>query len=364
MNMRVKYTLILGATVMLSFCNAGRQSSVYDPNQGAYGMSAQQRLSTNMDATRELPANDLRSQRYVFNIPSKDQLQGCLQTYSETQTASYYCTQVFQYMMYGTFGSGYSSGYVQNPLEITGCSTCGNNPVSLDWQGLFKDQGSVPQFNQYMQTNYPYFQPQMNMQNFCTNPQSVTNIQYSNGCGKLNANYVTINLNNNMGMNYMRQGDMQNAYPYFGPGGYLQTSAPQIYSTVLSRRDIGAENAQLQKDMEASWTNLKGYPKKIGLTAVSQVADVGASFLERILGRFTASTSRIAMGNYVSAGQSAQQTAYNNMIANHYYTASRASQYTTLSAVQADNPCPVDRYHYEINTDAQDAKNSYIIKCK
>lgn len=350
---------------MLSFCNTGRQSSVFDPNQGAYSMSAQQRMSMNVDAARELPQSDQRAQRYTFNIPTKDQLMGCLQTYNETQTASYYCTQVFQYLMYGNFGSGYAN-YAQNPLEIYGCSTCGggNNPVSLDWQGLFRDQGTVPQFNQYMQTNYPYFQPQMNMQNFCQNPQTVTSLTYSSPCGKLNMNYAVINLHNNMGMNYMRQGDFNNAYVYFGPGGYLQQGSPALYGTVLSRRDIGAENLQLQKDMEASWTNLKGYPKKVGLTVVNRVADVGASFLERILGRFTASASRVATGNYVQAGISAQQTAYNDMIANQYYTAYRASQYTTLSAMQPDTECPVDKYHYEINPDAPKDSNSYKISCK
>ena len=65
MNLKYKYTFVLGATLALSFCQ-GKHSAIFDPTQGQNAMTAQQYLNTAVDS-RSLPQRDRRSQRYAVN---------------------------------------------------------------------------------------------------------------------------------------------------------------------------------------------------------------------------------------------------------------------------------------------------------
>lgn len=380
MNLKYKYTFVLGATLALSFCQ-GKHSAIFDPTQGQNAMTAQQYLNTAVDS-RSLPQGDTRSQRYALNY-TEEQANTCINTAAETGALSPFCNQIVNDYLTKIYGPNYMSFAPEN-IQIQA-----PNGRNFDYNASDRLSSNnapwLPQYQQYMGGMDPnaatYYRTPMNMQNFCQNPTSVTSIQYgSNACGRLNWNYATIAVNTNTGYNamgrgydYYRQGDTNNASIYFnraapiyGPGGYLQQRAPLLYGTVLSRRDVGKENVALQKELEASWTNMKQLPKNAGLRIANRALDIPASILERMLSRFEAGASRITATNYVAAGYDQQQTAYNDAVANNYFNAYRASQYATLSAIPTENggtPCPADKYYYQIGDTKTDNNQYQVITC-
>lgn len=365
MNHKLKYTFILGATLALSFCN-GKQSSVYDPTNGANAGNAQQYLNT-VPQTPYLPRESIRNQSYTFNIPTQAQLDQCLEAYEQNGTVNAYCNQAIYYVMYGTFGSNFASGnYVQDPIQISYGSD--NRNIDLRWKDLFRNQSYVPQFNQYMGSNYPHFQPTINMQNFCGNPATYTNIQYSNPCSRMNWGYAQINLDNTMGLNYFRGGQFDKAETCFGPRGCSIQASPCVTpggagcgvrraGTVLSRRNVGLENKAYQKELLASWQNLKKLPKNVAVRAGVRVTDVLGSIVERVISRFEANMAMKAAYNYADAGYSQDMVAYYDSA---YDTACRTAQYTQLAALEPDSPCPPDKFHYVVG-DAPAQNNEYQI---
>jgi hypothetical protein len=362
MKRNIKYSLVLSATLALSFCQ-GRQSNIFDPLNGANRLTSEQYAM----GTQSVQTNEsTRSQRYSLNY-TQQQADACRATYQETKALNEFCTQVMYDIYFRFYGPGFEN-FIPDNTQIQ----AGNNSMEFDWRSAFNPQANsswMPQYQQYAGGMNPqaagYYQTPYNMQQVCGDPAAVTTFQYRSPCGAMGWNQTVIAVNSNNGLNYMRQGDFNRAAGVFGPGGFMQQRAPRLYGTVLSRRNVGKENAEVSKHVEASWTNMKQLPKNWGLRIANSAMDRVAAMGERAVTGVTAPLTIAAANDYAMAG-------YNQQMADQYYAQATAqysaalemSQYNTLAAMQPENPCPQDKFYYRIGEEPATDSQYRVIDCQ
>lgn len=346
MKRQLTYTIVLGATLALSFCQ-GRQSTVFDPLQGQNRQTAAAMINTPVES-RTLPES-LRSQRYSLSYTT-EQADACVNTASETGQVSDFCRQIIYDYFYRIGGPQFQS-YFPEMVQIRSPNgglfdfNLGDqfSATNAPWISQYQNWagGMNPNAQGYYQTAYP-------MQNFCNDPSQYTTVQFQTPCGNLNWGYATIALNSNNGMNYMRQGDFNRASNVFAPGGFMALRAPHIYGTVLSNRNVGKENEALTKSVEASWENMKGLPKNWGLTILNRVMDTATSIPTNMVSRLDAKLAGVAANQYGQAAYNQQMSNYYDMVSNQYLAAQQMSQIATVQAMEPKNPCPGNKYVYTV----------------
>lgn len=370
MKRNVKYSLVLSATLALSFCQ-GNRSRITDPFNGQNSMTTAQYMEMANQPTQAV--NDsTRALRYSLNY-TNEQATACVNAAGlaaengtiEPGEITSICNQIINDHLSKTMGVNYTT-YAPDGIEITAPN--GKKFMYIPSQQLSSSNAPwLGQYQNYIGGTNPqasgFYHTPLNMQQFCGNPSTVTTMAYSNPCGQYNWTQGTIAVNSNNGLNYMRQGDYTRAAGVFGPGGYMQLRAPKLYGTVLSRRNVGKENAELNKQVEASWTNMKQLPKNWGLRLLNRAMDVPAAMGENIVSGVERNLSGMSANQYMQAGYNQQMTAQNDMIANQYYAAVEMSQYNTLAALQPDTPCPQDKFYYQIGTEPATNSSYKVIEC-
>lgn len=265
MKSSIKYSFVLSAALALSFCQ-GRQSSIFDPTQGQNAMSAQQYLNSTTE--RSLPES-MRSQRYSLSYTTS-QADDCINKATETQEVSLFCNQIINDYLTKTMGVNYQN-YAPENIQITAPN---GKMFDYNTSEMLSSQNAswLPQYQQYIGGTDPnsatYFRTPYNMQNLCGgNATNYTNVKVN--CGKFNWGYGTIAVNGNTGLNYMNQGQFNRAAPIFQPGGTVQTLCTSrckgnMYQSTFYRTNMAQKNAQLEKQVNDQWSQIKQTPKTYG----------------------------------------------------------------------------------------------------
>lgn len=364
MKRNLKYSLVLSATLALSFCQ-GRQASIFDPTQGQNAMTAQQYLNSGTE-TRVLPES-MRSQRFSLSYTTA-QADACINTAAETNEVSLFCNQIINDYLTKTMGVNYQS-YAPENIAITAPN---GRVFDYNTSDRLSSQNApwLPQYQQYIGGTTPgassYFQTPYNMQSMCGgNATSMTNVRVN--CGNFNWNYATIAVNSNTGLNYMNRGQFSQAAPIFQPGGTVQTLCTSrckggMYDRVFYRQNMGKRNAQLERQVNDQWSQLKQVPKHMGLSILSGIMGVADGVAAHVESNINRSLSTTAANQYAQAYNNDQYTAMNNALINQYVSAQELCQQSTVQAI-AETPCPNDQLHYVVG-DAGGSGNEYrVLTC-
>jgi len=364
MKRNLKYTLVLGATLALSFCQ-GRNASIYDPMNGQNAMTAQQYLNTGTE-TRALPES-MRSQRYSLSYTTA-QADACINTAAETGEVSLFCNQIINDYLTKTMGMGYQA-YAPENIAITAPN---GRVFDYNTADRLSAQNApwLPQYQAYMGGTDPrastYFRPAFgDMRSLCGgNGSHMTTVRTN--CGNFNWNYGTIVVNGNTGLNYMNRGQFAQAAPIFQSGGTVHTlcksRCPGKYERVY-RRNIRQRNAELEREVNDQWRQLGGIPKRLGLTIVGGLMGIADGVAANIESNINRSLSTVAANQYAQAYNNDQITAYNNMIADQYISATEICQEATVQALAEESPCPDDQLHYVVGDSGGSGNQLRVLKC-
>lgn len=367
MNKKIKHSLILGAVLTLSFCQ-GRRSSIIDPTGQNY-MSAQQLLSTPLEQ-RALPG---RNQNYSYSFTQQDFLR-CQQEYFtllETGgTFSEFCNQYMYTTRYMNFGqyNGVPDTVAVNYNMLGSVSSAA--PYDFPWQEWGSNNpGYVNGLNQA----YPGYQPPINMQAVCTDPGSITNMNYNSPCGQMNAYWATYNMQGNQAFyNMAYQGNPAQAQSFYGPSGTMYNQFPTLYTGATGatgyvgtlNRNVEAENQVLEKNVQLTWQNLKATPKN-GLMKLEIVGmNIAQSKFDELISNFEARGSAMVAASAAKTGYNQSITNYNYNMANYYYQNSAMAPMSAAMTANAMDPTPEsyvppEQYHWVVG-DVSSTGNGYI----
>ncbi len=360
MKRNLTYTLVLGATLALSFCQT-KQASVFDPTGGQNAMTAQQYLNTGT-TIRTLPESE-RAQRYSLSYTTT-QADQCITKATETNEVSTICNQIINDYLTKVLGVGYRS-YAPETIAITAPNgrvfdyntteqlSAQNAPWLPQYQAYIG--GTDPNAGTYFRTGYS------NMAGLCGgNATNMTTVRVN--CGIFNWNYATIAVNGNTGLNYMNRGQFAQAAPIFQSGGRVQTLCKTRCNGMYEktyRRNIRKGNAQLERQVNDQWRQLGGIPKRLGLTLASGAMGLLDGVAANVESKINQSFSSAASAQYAQAYNNDQITAMNNAFIDQYVSATEVCQQATVQTI-AETPCPRDELHYVVE-DGGDSGNQYRV---
>ncbi|MEZ4846233.1 MAG: hypothetical protein R2877_04580 [Bdellovibrionota bacterium] len=163
----------------------------------------------------------------------------------------------------------------------------------------------MPQYNQYVGGLDPgasgYYHTPYNMQQVCGNPASVTTFQYSSPCGNLNWNGVITAVNSNNGLNYMRQGNFNQAAGIpMGRADLCRNVRQEFMEPFFLAATSEERTKNLAKVMDSSWTNMKQLKTGVYESPIAAMDRVAAA--SAAMTGVTAPLTIAAANDYARAG--------------------------------------------------------------